>query len=120
MPLAGALAIEQRQHNPIGQQKPRRGVVDRDADAYRTLPGVPGDRHQPAHALGDLVDTGAPGVGPVLTEARNAAIDDARVDLFDRLVIDTESVLHVGFVVLDDDVGALSELKEDRAAFVAL
>ena len=69
-------------------------------------PGMAGDRHQPAHALRDLVDAGAALIGPVLAKAGDAAIDDARVDLAHRLVIDAEPVLHVGFVVLDDDIGA--------------
>ena len=120
LPFAGALAIEQRQHDPVGQQEAGRGVVDRDADPHRALPGMTGDRHQPAHALGDLVDPGAALVGPVLAKAGDAAIDDARVDLAHRLVIDAEPVLDVGFVILDDDVGALGELHEDRPALLAL
>ena len=50
---------------------------------------------------------GAARVGAVLAEAGDAAVDDARVDLLHRLVIDAEAVLHVGAVVLDDDVGRL-------------
>ena len=79
-----------------------------------------GDRHQPAHALGDLVDTGPAGIGAVLAEARDAAVDDARVDLSDRLVVDAEPVLDVGAVVLDDNVGALGKLEEDRKPLLAL
>ncbi len=70
-------------------------------------PGMPGDRHEAAHALGDLVDPGAALIGAVLAEAGDAAVDDARVDLPDRLVIDAEAVLHGGFEILDDDVGLL-------------
>src|SRR5258708_7493444 len=55
----------------------------------------------------------------VLAKAGNAAVDDARVDLAHRFVIDAEPVLHVGFVVLDDDIGALGELHKDRAALIA-
>src|ERR1700753_1960678 len=42
-----------------GEQVPRGEVVDRNADAYRALAGQTGDRHEPAHALRDLVDAGA-------------------------------------------------------------
>jgi len=54
------------------------------------LSGMAGDRHEPAHALGDLVDPGAALIGSVLAEAGNAAVDDARVDLVHRFVIDAE------------------------------
>ena len=47
-------------------------VGDRDADAHRPLPGQAGDRHQAAHALRDLVEARAVGVGPVLAEAGDA------------------------------------------------
>jgi hypothetical protein len=60
-----------------------------------------------------------PGIRPVLAKAGNAAVDDARIDLTYRLVIDAEPVLHIGFVILDDDIGAAGELHEDRAALVA-
>ena len=56
-------------------------VGDRDADAHRALAGQAGDRHQAAHALRDLVEAGPLRVGPVLAEAGDAAVDDARVDL---------------------------------------
>ena len=79
-----------------------------------------GDRHQPAHPLRDLVDPGAPGIGTVLAKTGDAAVDDARVDFFDRLVIDAEPVLHIRLVVLDDDVGAPRELKEDVETFLGL
>jgi hypothetical protein len=105
---------------PVRQQEAGRGVIDRDADAHRALPGQPGDRHQPAHTLGDLVHASAPGIGPVLAKARDAAVDDARVDLAHRLIIDAEPVLHVGFVVLDDDIGALGKLHKDRVPLLAL
>src|SRR5881227_396860 len=44
------------------------------------------------------------------------SIDDARIDLAHRFVVDAEPVFHIGFVVLDDDVGAFGELHEDRVA----
>ena len=50
---------------PSAQNSPAREVGDRDADAHRPLPGQPGDRHQPAHALRDLVEARPVGIGPV-------------------------------------------------------
>src|ERR1700756_2023168 len=62
---------------------------------------------------------GWPGTGSVRAKPRNAAIDDAWVDPAHSLVIDAEPVLHVRFVVLDDDIGACGELHKNRVAFLA-
>ena len=93
-----------------------REVGDRDADAHRPLARQPGDRHQAAHALRDLVEARPVGVGPVLAEARQAHVDEARVDLAQGLVVDAEPVLHVGPVVLDQHVGGRRQLLEDGDA----
>ena len=50
-------------------------VGDRDADAHRALPGQAGDRHQPAHALRDLVEARAQAVRAVLAVAGDAGVD---------------------------------------------
>ena len=50
--------------------------------------------------------SGAIHVGAVLAEAGDARVDEARVDLRERFVVDAEAVLHVRTVVLDDHVGA--------------
>ena len=72
----------------------------------RTAPaGHAGDGHQPAHALRDLVDAGALGVRPVLAEAGDRGVDDARVHRAHVVVVDAEPVLHRRAHVLDDDVG---------------
>ena len=113
LPLAALLALQQRQHDAVGQQDARGGVVDRDADPHRPLPRQAGDRHQPAHALRDLIDAGAALIRPVLPEPRDRAVDDARIDLAHGLVIDAEPVLDGRFEVLDDDIGLLDELEED-------
>ncbi len=48
-------------------------------------------------------------IGAVLAEARNAAIDDARIDFPYALVVDPEFCLNVGTEVLDDHVGLFCE-----------
>ena len=83
-------------------------------DAHRPLSRQAGDRHQPAHALGDLVHARPRRVRPALPEPRDAAIDDARIDRRDRVVIDLQPVLHVGTVVLHDHIGLLRQSHEDR------
>ena len=87
---------------------PAREIGDRDADAHRALARQAGDRHQPAHALRDLVEARPLAIGPVLAEARDAGVDEARVERLQALVIDAEPELHVGPVILDHDVGALA------------
>ena len=83
-------------------------------------PGGPVTLMSAAEALRDLVDARALGVGAVLPEAGDAAVDDARVDRAQRLVVDLEAVLDVGAEVLDDDVGVLHQAVEDVAAGVGL
>ena len=84
------------------------------------MAGYAGDGHEPAHALSDLVNAWSSGVGPVLTETRKRAVDDARVDCCDRGVVDTESMFDVGAHVLDDHVGSCRELHEQRKALGCL
>ena len=92
-------------------------VGDRNADPHRPLAGLPGDRHQPAHALRDLIEAGPLGVGSALAETGNAGIDDARVELRERLVVDAQPFLHAGAEILDDDVGLFDHPLEGREAF---
>ena len=60
-PLAFArfLSLVQRYHNPVCQEHTGAEVIDRDADAHWAVSGFPGNRHQPAHTLGDLVEAGS-------------------------------------------------------------
>ena len=75
---------------PSAQKSPAGQVGDRDADAHRAAAGLARDGHQPAHALRDLVEARTLAVGPVLAEARDAGVDEARVDLAQRRVVDAE------------------------------
>src|SRR6202040_3506912 len=120
LPDAARLALDQRHHHRLREQQAGTEIVDRYADPHRPLTRQAGDRHQPAHALGDLVDTRALRVRPALAEPGNAAIDDAGIDLLHRLVIDAEPIFHLGAEILDDDVGLLRQFEEDRFAFLGL
>src|SRR5581483_9544385 len=86
--LARSLAIEQGDQNALGEERAGHDIGDGNADTKGTLARKPRYRHDAAHALSDLVDRGPRGIGAVLAEAGNAAIDDARVALLDRLVVD--------------------------------
>ena len=102
-----------------GEQAARH-VVDRGAGAHRRPLRVAGHRHQPAHALRDLVEAGAVAVGAVLAEARDRGEDDARIDLRERFVVDPQPVLDVGPEVLDDHVGLLDQSQQQRVSRVGL
>ena len=107
--FAGDLALQQRGEDAHGAEQPGGEVGDGNADPHRALARRAGDRHQPAHALRDLIEAGPLVIGAVLAEAGDAAIDDARIDLAQALVIDAELGLHVGPEVLDHHVGLLHQ-----------
>src|SRR5688500_4741100 len=52
-----ALAHVERRHDAEREEAPGDEIVHRNADAHRTASGYSGDRHEPAHALRDLVDS---------------------------------------------------------------
>ena len=115
--LARGLALEQREQDALRGEQAGAEVGDRDADPHRPLAGQAGDRHQPAHALRDLVEARALGVGAVLAEAGDAGETMRGLTALSCVVVDAEPVLDVGAVVLDHDVGALDQPEEDLAAF---
>ncbi len=60
----------------------------------------------------DLVDAGPIAIGTVLAKPGDAAIDET---LAQRLIVDAETMLDVGAVVLDHHIGAFRQTMEDRA-----
>src|SRR5712672_2514606 len=112
--LARLLALQERGENTHRAGQSGRQVGDRDADPHRPLAGQAGDRHQPAHALGDLVEARPRRIGAALAEARDAAIDDARIDLAQILVVDAEPLLHVRPEILHHHVVLLDQPPEHR------
>ena len=65
-PLAFArlLALQQRHQDAHRAEDAGGQIGDRNADAHRALAGQAGDRHQPAHALRDLIEAGRSRYGP--------------------------------------------------------
>ena len=108
--------LEQRDEDRLDEEPASGEIDDRDADPDRSLAGKAGDRHEAAHALQDLVDAGAVSIGTCLAEARDAGINDARIDRLQAFVVYAKPMLHPRPHVLDDDVGALHQLFEDREA----
>src|SRR2546427_10630599 len=114
--LAGDFDLEQGDEDALGEEDARAQIRDGNPDAHRSLAGDARDGHQAAHALSDLIDAGPVAIGPALAEARDAAVDQPRVDRAQVLVVDAQSPLHVRAVVLDDDVGLARQLLEDGHA----
>src|SRR5712692_3897550 len=113
LPLARALALDERPQDALGQEYPGREIRDGNAHAHRTLPRQSRDRHETAHPLRDLVIARPVAVRPGLAEARDAAVDQSRVYLRQGVVIDAEPVLDVGAEVLDIDIGPRHQALED-------
>ncbi len=79
-----------------------------------------GDRHQPAHALRDLIEARTLVIGAILAEAGNAAIDDARIDRAQAFIVDAEPGLDVGTKILDHDVGLFHKPPKHFKTFLVL
>ena len=105
LPAPGPLALVERHQDAHGGERAGREIGERGADPHRPAPGLAGHRHQSRHALRDLIDTGPAAIGAVLPEARDARVDEPRIDGTKRVVVDAQARLHVGAVVLDDHVG---------------
>ena len=88
-------------------------VGERHPGLRRRTAGVAGDAHHAAHRLRDQVEAGPLRPGTGLAEAGDAGIDEARVVGAERRVVDAEARRDARPVVLDDDVGAGSELAEE-------
>jgi hypothetical protein len=113
LPLARHLAFQERDQDAHRGEDAGREVGDRDADAHRPLPRQPGDRHEAAHALGDLVEARPVAVGAALAEPGDAGIDQARVDRLERGIVDAEPLLDVGAEILDHDIGIAHQLPKN-------
>ena len=81
-PLATArgLPLEKRDQDALRGEEARTGGRRWGCPrASGPRPRLAGDRHEPAHALRDLVETGTVGKRAILTEARDGGIDQAGV-----------------------------------------
>ncbi len=102
------------------EERARHDIGDGDTDAQGSLARDSRHRHDAGHALRDLVDRRPLGIGAVLAETGDAAIDDARIALPHGFEIDAEAPGDAGPHVLDNDVGRFRQSHQDFAAFVGL
>jgi len=118
-PLSFACALAVRERGEDRDSRVHAGHEIRDGDASLLRPAagevvaLAGDAHEPAHALDDEVVAGLIGVRPVLPESGDRRVDDARVDRAHAPVIEAVFRKPVDLEVLDDDVGAASEIENE-------
>src|SRR5690606_35272330 len=77
-----------------------------------------GDAHQAAHALDHEIVARSAGIRTSLTEARDRAIHDARVDRLDAVVIEPVFAQPPNLEVLDEDVALARERTHGFRAFL--
>ena len=118
--LAGLLALHERGENADDRIDAGDDVGDRNADALRLAVRRAGEIHDAAHALRHQIVAGARGIGSVLAEAGDRAIDQARIVLAQARLVEPELGEPADLEVLDQHIGARGELFDDAAAFLAL
>ena len=113
LPLAGAFAFKQRHQNRLGAEQPGAEIGDRNANPHRPLAGLAGDRHQPAHALRDLIKPRPVAIRPLLPKSGDGGIDQPFVERFEAFIVDTEAVFHGRAEILHHHIGLGGELLKD-------
>ena len=104
--LAGAGAFMHRGQNRGRGIDPGEQVGHRHADAMRLALGRASDRHQPGHALDDVVVSGAVRIRPILPEAGDRTIDQPREIGLQAGVIQPVFPEATDLEVLDHHIGA--------------
>ena len=98
----------------------RRDVIDCDSNFGGFSVGLAGHAHEPANALRHDVEPWPVAVRPGLAETTDGAVEDVVAHPADRLIVDAETACDARPEVLDHQVGAGSELKEELTAAVGL
>ena len=119
--FTGPLAREQRDHDPERAVQARAAVVGDEVERnLRRAPGL-ADQAQDARQRQEVqVVRRHVTVRSGLSEPRERAIHDARIETADGVVIRTEPLHHARTKPFDDDVGRPGELPEDRLAISRL
>src|SRR5439155_1293987 len=117
LPDTALLAVRKRGADRDRGVHPGDDVGDGNAGALRPaarrIVGLAGDAHHPAHALDHEVVAGALAVRAGLAEARDRAVDEARIDLLQVFVGKAVAREVAELVVLDEHVRDLRELARE-------
>ena len=108
LPLARDAALDQRAQGADGAEHAAHDVVDAAAGTQRVT-GAPGHVGQAAHHLHHFIECGAVLIGS-RQKALVADIDQARIDLGQRSVVESVFAHGAGLEVLGHHVGAGSQL----------
>ena len=117
---AGLIPVVEGGHNGKGGPHSGADVGNGHAHLLRLAAGFAGNAHQAADALHNLIVSRAALVRPVLPEAGNGAVDDARIDDLDGGVAEAEAGHYAGSKVFHDDIGLGGQLQENIPGLVLL
>ncbi len=109
-------ALDQRREHGLGGVVARGEVGDRDPDPDRPAVGLAGDRHHPALGLDHEVVGRAVAVGPPLAVAGDVGINQPRVALGQRGVVEVPLVGLAHPEVVQEHVGAVGQPAEGGPA----
>ena len=114
--LAGAAALHQRREDRHREMHAGAAVADIGAVDHRRAAGLAGHAHRPRGRLRHRLEAFVVAVRAVGAEPLDRGIDDARVELLDRVVAEPEPLHDAGAEVLGDDIGLLDQAAGDLLA----
>ena len=113
LPLAVLRPVMRRRHYGEGGPHPGADVGYGNPHLLRLPVRLPGEAHQPAHALHNLVIGRQAAVGAILPEAGYGGVDDARVDRLHHIIPQPETLHHAGGEVFHNNIGIGGQLQEN-------
>jgi len=105
-------AFRQRRLNADDAVKPGKDIGKGHADLLRLARRIAGQVHDAAHPLDQEIVSGAMGIGAVLSKAGDRAIDKARVDLFDAVIIEAEFLQPADLEILDQHIRLADQVQQ--------
>ena len=104
LPLARLQLVDVRRQYPVRRVQTGIQVRHRDANLDRRRSLNSRETHHSTHALRDQIKTRTLRIRSRPTKSRYRAVDDTRIQLTHRVVIQTQSAHHPGPVVLDNHI----------------
>ena len=114
---AGGIPFLERRQDADGRIHTAHDVGDGDADLGRLTVRRTGDAHQTAHRLDQQVVAGALGIGPRLSETRDGAVNQTRIEGTKACVIEPVLFETAGFEVLHEHVAFGGDLAYQALTF---
>ena len=119
-PLAGGLALIERAQDRDRQQHAGAGVAEGRARLAGAPRALAGDAHRAPAGLRDHVEGQVVLVRAALAEALDLGVDQARVERVQHLPAEAQAFDRARRHVLDEDVGVLGHLLDERDAALGL